>query len=455
MLRRLILVAATFAALPAAADPIPPSATISSVTVTEGDPGLHGFEATVTLIGAPPGSTYSVDVVAVPDVADEVDYVFMSTRLVIPGGSGAQVVRGFVVGDTLVEGDETFKLRAYLIAPGTGAILSSQDGTVTILDDDQPGAVRLTLDPTTAVPEGNDGWHTVLVTARLSASATDAVTFDYEVEGGQPEVHRATRGTMKIAPGETLAAIPVEIFGDTDWEPDTSFEVRLSNVRGAQLGGGVGKVLVTNDDRTSTISAMDVTVDEGDAGTKPASIFFSFSPPLPNPAQLTLTLLGGLAVAGEDFVGEGPKTVNLEPGATQLFVAIEVRGDTSPECNEGLTLLYRAFNLGDDAVHEVRLTIRNDDAPHPASCPDPFQVSHPGRQIDAGALGPDGGTQPADGGAPVNPPGTPIDGGGLTKRGGCACSTATDAPSLGALLGAPLILGAALVTRRRRSKSAP
>lgn len=456
MLKRLLLTVATLTALsvtaPAWADPIPPSATISSVTVSEGNSGLKGFEANVTLVGAPAGSTYTVDVVAVPEGADESDYVFMTVRLLIPAGSGPQAVQGFVVGDTVVEDDETFKLRAYLIAPGTGAILSSQDGTVTILDDDDPMALRLTIDPTTSVPEGNDGWRAVSVTARLSAPAKDVVIFRYEIAGGQPDVYREGRGTTTIPPGETLAAIPVEIFGDTRWEPDTSFDVRLSDVRGARLAGDVGKVLVTNDDPLPTIFAMDVTVDEGDTDTKPASILFTFSPPVQNDAQLTLTLVGGLAVAGADFVFEGPKTVNLPAGTAELSFPIEVRGDTTPECDEGLTVRFRAFDLGDDGVHEVRLTIRNDDDPHPQNCPDPFMavpVQHPGRQIDAAIGDPDGGTPPADGGAPVNPPGTPIDGGGLTKRRGCACSAAPDAPSFGALL----VLGAAWLATRRRSRS--
>jgi MYXO-CTERM domain-containing protein len=423
MLTRPLLAAATLAALASsakAAAPAPPTVLISSVTVTEGHSGLTPFEATVSMAPyGPQGGPYLVDITVSPGSASEADYVFTPFRLMVGGGYGPQTVRGFVVGDTAYEGDETFTLTAVPAAGSGAGYFFSQGGQVTIDDDDGEPPPRVTIDPKTFVAEGSAGWHWIEVPVRLSSALPNPVSFNFETTGGQPGLdYRPTFGTATIKPGTTLVNIPVEIYGDTVVERDSSFEIKLSNVQGSPFDGGVGLVVITDDDApiATRVWADDVFTAEGDAGRTQATVHFHFDPPVPGDTKLALTIEGGSARAGEDFVSRAFETIYPPPGATDVAYTIQIEGDTHPEPDEDIVIRYQAIYAGDDTFRTVRVTIVDDDP-----------------------------TPPSRG------PGNPALDDALPGREGCACSSATDAPSLGALL----LLGAVFLTVRRRRASTP
>jgi MYXO-CTERM domain-containing protein len=412
---------------------------VSNVKVVEGNAGLTSFEASVSLSPYGPQGVYQVDITALPGTASESDYVFTPFRLTVSSGGAAQLVKGFVVGDAAFEGDEQFTLHA---AAAPGGYVGSQGGIVTIVDDDGDAATRVRIAPSTSVPEGNAGWHWIEVDAHLSSPATNVVSFDFALTGGQPAYeagnrvfgdYRQASGTITFAPGETHAPIPVEIYGDTEWERDSSFQVQLSNVRGALLDGGLGTVVLTNDDVGTKVWADDVTVVEGNAGTTQALVRFRFDPPISGNTKVALTIEGGSALAGEDFVSARTETLYPPYGATEVTYALEIRGDTSPESDEDINVRYQLLYLGDDSIREVHVTILDDDGPQP----------------DAGAPRPDTGTPPPDTGTP---PANPDLDSRLPARTGCACSSAPS-PGSGASATSALatlaLLAAALFARRR------
>ncbi|MFM7438449.1 MAG: Calx-beta domain-containing protein, partial [Snowella sp.] len=132
-------------------DPLP-TFSISSLKLAEGDSGTNNAQLNVQLSSAS-GQIVTVNYTTVNGTAiSGSDYTATSGTLSFAAGNTLMSVWVPILGDTTVEGDETFSV--VLSSPSTGATLSSQStGTVTILNDDSAsGSTNLTLTGTT----GND-----------------------------------------------------------------------------------------------------------------------------------------------------------------------------------------------------------------------------------------------------------------------------------------------------------
>jgi predicted extracellular nuclease len=132
-------------------DPLP-TFSISSLQLAEGDSGTKNAQLNIQLSSAS-GQIVSVNYTTVDGTATSgSDYTTTSGTLSFAAGNTLMSVLVPILGDTSVEGDETFSVT--LNNPSTGATLSNQStGTVTILNDDSvSGSTNLTLTGTT----GND-----------------------------------------------------------------------------------------------------------------------------------------------------------------------------------------------------------------------------------------------------------------------------------------------------------
>lgn len=444
---RLPLVAAMLAALawtgPAkAAAPIIPTLVVESVTVREGDAGLTAFEARVSFVAMLPGSgPYEVDVIALPSSATADDFVFTPVRIRLGYGE-SQVVKGFVLGDTTFEGDEAFRLHLEA-PPGTYNLPNTQDGVVTIVDDDRASAPRLTLPPPSRVPEGDEGWNTIDIPVALSAPQASPVTFDYATSGGRALSdaasldgdYRAVAGTITLAPGETVGTISVDILGDTAWERESTITVSLANVKGAIADPPSTTVTITNDDPPTTVRIDDEPAFEGNEGTSPATLVLTLSAPSSGAGRVWVTFTGSSAWAGEDFVDPGVLMLVPPAGKRSMLVPIDIIGDRTPENAEDVVVQYRGLDLGDDTLHTARLTIFDDDV-----------------FVDGGTDLP----PPSDGSVISPPDGAPPpmgDGGAdgrksLPSRRGC-CSVASGPDTAPSSIATLLLVAAALAARRR------
>src|SRR5262249_59690097 len=87
----------------------------------------------------------------------------------------------------------------------------------------------------------------------------------------------ATSGTLVFAPGETTKVVTVLGLGDRLNEPDKTLFLNLSNPVNIVLGDTQGMGLLRNDDPLPTISVGNVTLSEGNTGTKNATFTVSLS----------------------------------------------------------------------------------------------------------------------------------------------------------------------------------
>ncbi|AWM37417.1 Extracellular serine protease precursor [Gemmata obscuriglobus] len=137
----------------------PPTLSISNVTAAEGNTGGTPFTFTVTL-SVPSSQTVTVNYATAPGTATD-DFVSISGTLTFAPGETSKTVTVTVIGDTVIEPDETFTV---VLSNPINATIATGTGTGTITNDDRtspavvsigtpgtPGTVR-PIDPTTGAP---------------------------------------------------------------------------------------------------------------------------------------------------------------------------------------------------------------------------------------------------------------------------------------------------------------
>ena len=170
---------------------------------------------------------------------------------------------------------------------------------------------------------------------------------------------------LTFGPGVSSMPVSVLVKGDRINEIDETFSVKLLDPAGAIIldDTGIGTI-VDNDPILPLFSVNDVSVAEGDSGTKLAT--FTITRSLPTGASsVRWTTNNATAVAPGDFVAVPPTSVAFADGESTKSVSVTVKGDTDPERDE--TFLVRltsatGANIADDTGVG---TITNDDGAVP------------------------------------------------------------------------------------------
>ena len=141
------------------------------------------------------------------------------------------------------------------VKAGEGYTVASSQGaaTVTVSDDDAAAGPVLSVADATAT-EG-DGASLMWFTVRLSPGAAKAVTVRAYTRPSTPVSARPggdywplRSRLVRFRPGETEQRVAVVIFDDSHDEEAETFEVVLSDARGAPIGDGVAVGTIVNDD---------------------------------------------------------------------------------------------------------------------------------------------------------------------------------------------------------------
>jgi hypothetical protein len=164
------------------------------------------------------------------------------------------------------------------------------------------------------------------------------VSVHYEVKPGtaQPGLdYTPTSGTLTFGPGEVSKPIFVPIIDDTLNEPDETALVELSKPTGGATLGATSTALLTihDNDPLPSLRVNDLTVTEGDSGTKFALFTVVLSAASGKTVQVNYATADGTATAGPDYLAESG-TLVFAPGQTTKIVAVPVVGDTLSEPTE-------------------------------------------------------------------------------------------------------------------------
>jgi hypothetical protein len=236
---------------PKLADNGPPVLAIANVTQAEGDSGSSNLSFTVTLNHNATDDVTVGYATANGTATAGSDYTATSGTLTIASGTSSGTINVPVIGDTSVEGNETFTLT--LSNPTNATLGTASQATGTILNDD--AALPDATIANASIIEGNSGTSNLAFTVTLSSTAPGPVDVNYATSDGTATAgsdYTATSGTLTIASGTSSGTISVPVIGDTVVEGDESFTLTLSNPANATLGTpATATGTITNDDSSS------------------------------------------------------------------------------------------------------------------------------------------------------------------------------------------------------------
>jgi hypothetical protein len=185
------------------------------------------------------------------------------------------------------------------------------------------------------VVEGNSGTTQATFVVALSAASSQTVSFSFATSNGTAIAdsdYVATTGASSFAPGEVEKPVVVLVNGDTVDETQETLFLDISNVQNATVSSSRGTGFI-NDDDGPTISINDVTVTEGNSGTKAATFTLSLSGPSVETIAIRAITAPGTATAPSDY-NSIDLVVIFQPGTVTRTVDVGIIGDTNLEPNE-------------------------------------------------------------------------------------------------------------------------
>lgn len=185
------------------------------------------------------------------------------------------------------------------------------------------------------VVEGNSGTTQATFVVALSGASSQTVSFSFATSNGTATAgsdYVATSGASSFAPGEVEKPVVVLINGDTVDETQETLFLDISNVQNATVSSNRGTGFI-NDDDGPTISINDVSVTEGNAGTKAATFTLSLSGPSVETIAIRAISAPGTATAASDY-NSIDSVVIFQPGTVTRTVDVTIIGDTNLELNE-------------------------------------------------------------------------------------------------------------------------
>lgn len=293
-------------------------------------------------------------------------------------GEGEKFI-GFMNVTTNASGDAGFTFNvanADLIGPVFTATATDSNGNTSEFSQCQtavgnsPGALQFSA-PTYNVNE-NGGTATITVTRTggiIGAVSVNYATSADTASAGTDFVNKS--GTLNWASSDAASkTFTVQITSDTRDEFDETINLTLSNpTGGATLGNqSTAALTIIDDDAEPTVSIGNVSVTEGNNGTKNMSLPLTLSAASGKSVSVKFsTVAGGTATADVDYISVNQADIAFTPGITTMNAIISVKGDTDVEVNE--TVFVQLSNPTFATIGNAQGigTITNDDAAQPAT----------------------------------------------------------------------------------------
>jgi hypothetical protein len=244
---------------------------------------------------------------------------------------------------------------------GTGAGSATVSSTVGVTVTTVPGSLSIN---DVTVAEGDSGARVATFTVtRSGGTAPIAVDFA-TADGGATTAdsdYVATSGTLNFGAGVYAQTISVTVNGDTKLEPNETFSVHLSGAtNGAAITDSVGAASISNDDAVGAVSIGDVTVAEGDAGSKVAAFTVTRSGGMAAFDVDFATADGTATTADHDYIATAG-TLHFGAGIDTQTISVAVNGDTRFEPNETFSVHLSGATGGTITDAQGAGTVQNDD----------------------------------------------------------------------------------------------
>lgn len=203
-----------------------PRISIADTFVLEGDAGSSVMRFTVRLTN-PSQETVSVDYATANGTASAgVDFTAANGTLTFTPGQSSLTVDVTVANNLGAQGHRDFDL---VLSDAVGAAIVIDRATGTIIDDEGTPVLLLT---DVSVTERDSGERLRRITVRLSHAAASPATVFVNTEDATAKAgddYDPVTGTLTFPTGITSADFSIPIFGDTDREPDETFNIVFSS----------------------------------------------------------------------------------------------------------------------------------------------------------------------------------------------------------------------------------
>ncbi len=302
---------------------LPRVSIINDASALEGDSGFTNEVFTVSVSGFVTKPTIvafsTVDGTATASPGD--DYVAQSGTLTFqPGGPTTMLITVQVVGDTVVEPDETYFVQLSSVA---NEVLGRAQAVGTILNDD----IDVSINDITATQLKSGTTNAV-----FTISANGTVPFDVPIvwstanntaNAGVDYLPASGIITFAAGSGGGTANVTVPILGQPLYHSPETFFVDLSTSSSAHLVKPVGVATVVNVNPPPEFYVNDVHVTAAQAGQASAVFTVGLDSPSGDVTFVQYATADGTAQAGVNYSAES-NTLTFAPGVTSMLVTVPV-----------------------------------------------------------------------------------------------------------------------------------
>jgi hypothetical protein len=216
-----------------------------------------------------------------------------------------------------------------------------------------------------AVTEGNSGTTNATFGVSLSVPSASPITVHYATAAGTATAakdYTSKSGNLTFAPGVTSQTFSVPVLGDTLYEPNETFLVNLSSVTGgAILADSQATGTILNDDAVPSLVINDVTLTEGNSGSKNAVFTVTLSAASGGSTTVNYATADGTATVASGDYTSASGTLTFLAGTTTRTLNVTVKGDTLAETDETFFVNLSGAVGATLADPQGLVTIQNDD----------------------------------------------------------------------------------------------
>lgn len=315
-----------------------PSLTLSDASQAEGNSGTSQMSFSVTL-SEPKTEAISLDYATSNGTASSgTDYTASTGTITIPANSTGTTINIPVGGDTDVEPDEQFTLT---IVSADGATISDGVATGTILNDDSPTTLPVTLTiGDAAITEGGNLLFPVSFDNPVATSTS--ITFQPTNGTASASDYDTSNVQITVDAGQTAAAVTIPTTADLIDEADETITLSVLSIDAGTVDNyadsGTGRIL--DDDAAPTLTIEDASIAEGG--------ILSFPISLSNPSALdtVITFEATNGTASDDDYTTDDIQITLSAGQTSGTVNIPTTADTLDESDEYLMISVKNIDSG-------------------------------------------------------------------------------------------------------------
>ncbi len=301
---------------------------------------------------------------------DGEDYIKNSGTLTIPKGKKYGYIPITIIGDTIPESNEDFKVRISSISEGT-IIRDTAWGT--IKNDD---TIKIYMD-SYDTQEGNIGDHNKMqfrVYLKKDYPLDTPLTIHYQTQDGSSTPSATSSsdyisksGDITFKKGNRIKDIFVDIIGDNIIEDNEFLRMNLSG--SSYIKTDHSQALILNDDGeypAISLSSSNYSIAEGNSSSKNLDFIFNLNKPAVDSSSFHYETWNDTAtVEDNDYIyTHGDMTI---PKGTKNFkISVPINGDTKIEDDETFYFGFTNLNkLNYGRVNQATATIVNDDGSYP------------------------------------------------------------------------------------------